>query len=70
MSITLAKILLATDGSKDADLAARAAMDLSNRTGAELHVVHARQDVRLAGIPPYRNADRIHAGARAVGAGG
>ena len=52
MSITLAKILLATDRSKDADLAACAAMDLSNRTGAELRVVHARQDVRLAGIPP------------------
>ena len=57
MSITLAKILLATDGSKDADLAARAAMDLSNRTGAELHVVHARQDVRLAGIPPTVTQD-------------
>lgn len=52
MRIALARILLAADGSKDADLAARAAMDLSNRTGAELHVVHARQDVRLAGIPP------------------
>jgi nucleotide-binding universal stress UspA family protein len=57
MSITLAKILLATDGSKDADLAARAAMDLSNRTGAELHVVHARQDVRLAGMPPTVTQD-------------
>ncbi len=57
MSITLAKILLATDGSKDAVLAARAAMDLSNRTGAELHVVHARQDVRLAGIPPTVTQD-------------
>jgi nucleotide-binding universal stress UspA family protein len=52
MSIALARILLAADGSKDADLAAHAAMDLSSRTGAELHVAHARQDVRLAGIPP------------------
>jgi nucleotide-binding universal stress UspA family protein len=35
------KILLATDGSEDAQLAAIAAMDLANRTGAQLHVVHA-----------------------------
>ncbi len=41
MSIMPKKILLATDGSKDAALAARAAIDLSNKTGAELHVVHA-----------------------------
>jgi nucleotide-binding universal stress UspA family protein len=34
-------ILLATDGSKDAFLALRAAVDLSARTGSELHVVHA-----------------------------
>jgi nucleotide-binding universal stress UspA family protein len=51
------KILVATDGSEDADLAARAATDLSNRTGAELHVVHARQDVRLAGVPPATTQD-------------
>lgn len=41
MSIFSNKILLATDGSKDAELAAKAAVDLSKRTGAELHVVHA-----------------------------
>jgi nucleotide-binding universal stress UspA family protein len=35
------KILLATDGSEDAKLAARAAADLSEKTGAELHVIHA-----------------------------
>jgi hypothetical protein len=35
------KILLATDGSEDAALAARAAIDLSGDTGAELRVVHA-----------------------------
>jgi nucleotide-binding universal stress UspA family protein len=38
---SLGKILLATDGSKDADLAGTAAMDLSKRTGEELHVVHS-----------------------------
>ena len=35
------KILLATDGSEDAKLAARAAADLSTKTGAELHLIHA-----------------------------
>jgi nucleotide-binding universal stress UspA family protein len=35
------KVLLATDGSKDAALAARAAVDVCEGTGAELHVVHA-----------------------------
>ena len=34
------KVLLATDGSEDAALAARAAADLSKATGSELHVVH------------------------------
>ena len=39
------KILLATDGSEDADLAARAASELSNRTASELHVIHVWHDV-------------------------
>ena len=39
------KILLATDGSEDADLAARAAIDLSEKGGSELHVVHVWHDV-------------------------
>ena len=39
------KILLATDGSEDAELAARAVADLSDKTGAELHVMHAWQYV-------------------------
>lgn len=34
------KILLATDDSDDARLAAEAAIDLSNETGSELHVVY------------------------------
>ena len=38
-------ILLATDGSEDAVLAARAARELSQKTGAELHVVRAWQTV-------------------------
>ena len=34
------KVLLATDGSKDAALATRAATDISKETDSELHVVH------------------------------
>ncbi|MDQ3315946.1 MAG: universal stress protein [Actinomycetota bacterium] len=40
MSRSATKILLATDGSEDAALALRAAVDLSARAGSELHVVH------------------------------
>ena len=40
MSIFPTKILLATDGSKDAELAASTAIELANKTGSELHVVH------------------------------
>ncbi len=43
------KILLATDGSEDAALATKAAIDLSNQSGAELHVVHVgRSSLRLS----------------------
>ena len=43
------KILLATDGSEDAALAARAVADPSRRTGAQLHVAHAWQaEIRRA----------------------
>jgi nucleotide-binding universal stress UspA family protein len=40
MSDFPAKILVATDGSEDAMLAARAAIRLAKDTGAELHVIH------------------------------
>ncbi len=39
MSIFPTKILLATDGSKDAELAATTAADLANTTNSELHLV-------------------------------
>jgi nucleotide-binding universal stress UspA family protein len=39
MSIFPTKILLATDGSREAELAARTAADLANSTNSELHVV-------------------------------
>jgi nucleotide-binding universal stress UspA family protein len=51
MVTSLTRILLATDGSTDATLAARAANDLSSRTGAELRVVHVRQDLPPPSLP-------------------
>ena len=41
MSIFPTKILLATDGSEEATLAAQTAVDIADRTGSELHVVYA-----------------------------
>ena len=40
MSMFPTKILLATDGSEDAKLAARTAADLAQKTDSELHVVY------------------------------
>ena len=40
MSAFPAKILLATDGSEDAELALLMAIDLAGRTDSELHIVH------------------------------
>ena len=48
MNASLKKILLATDGSRDATFAMRAAADVSCKTGAQLHVVHVIPDV----LPP------------------
>jgi nucleotide-binding universal stress UspA family protein len=50
------KILLATDGSEDAALAARAAIDLSAETGAELYVVHTWQSVPSARFESFIRA--------------
>ena len=40
MSIFPTKILLATDGSSEAEMAARTAVDLGKQTNSELHVIH------------------------------
>jgi nucleotide-binding universal stress UspA family protein len=40
MSIFPTTILLATDGSKEAELAASTAADLAERTDSELHIIH------------------------------
>jgi nucleotide-binding universal stress UspA family protein len=45
MSIFPTKVLLATDGSEEAELAATTAADLANSTDSELHVVHVGEFV-------------------------
>lgn len=40
MSVFPTRVLLATDGSDDATLAARSATELAEKTSSELHVVH------------------------------
>jgi nucleotide-binding universal stress UspA family protein len=52
------KILLATDGSEEAELATRAAVELAEGTGSELHVVYVEplpdfMKKNGAGIPGY-----------------
>jgi nucleotide-binding universal stress UspA family protein len=42
MSLFFGSILLTTDGSEEAELATRAAVELARSTGAELHVVHVK----------------------------
>ena len=49
MSIFPTKILLATDGSSEAELAARTAVDLSQKTDSELHLIHVL-DVAKVGL--------------------
>ena len=51
------KVLLATDGSKDAALAARAAVDVCEGTGAELHVVHVWFNVPTARLSPFMRTE-------------
>ena len=51
MSIFPTKILLATDGSKEANLAATTASDLARSTGSALHVLHVG-----AGHPLYETS--------------
>jgi nucleotide-binding universal stress UspA family protein len=51
------KVLLATDGSKDAVLAARAAVDVCEGTGPELHVVHVWFNVPTARLKPFMGGE-------------
>src|SRR3712207_9367228 len=45
MSVFPTRILLATNGSEDTARATEAAVDLSNNSGSELHLVHVWHDV-------------------------
>ena len=58
MSIFPTKILLATDGSEEAGLAARTAADLAEKTGSELHVVHVF-GIAPVGPPVYPEATEL-----------
>jgi nucleotide-binding universal stress UspA family protein len=58
MSIFPTRVLLATDGSREAELAARTAADLAQKTDSELHVVHAF-GIAPVGPPVYPQATDI-----------
>jgi nucleotide-binding universal stress UspA family protein len=53
MSIFPTRILLATDGSAEAQLAATTAADLAERTSSELHVVTVGPDLPLYELPEH-----------------
>ena len=55
MSIFPTKILLATDGSREAELAGRTAADLAQKSQSELHVVHCF-GIAPVGPPVYPEA--------------
>ena len=52
MSIFPIKILLATDGSSEARLAARTAVDLAQKTDSEVHVIHVFDGALIALLYP------------------
>ena len=58
MSIFPTRILLATDGSREAELAAQTAADLAKKTHSELHVVHAF-GIAPVGPPVYPEATEL-----------
>jgi nucleotide-binding universal stress UspA family protein len=59
MSIFPTRILLATDGSEDAARAARAATELSDGTGSELHVVYVEPALPMIGMFAEPDPERI-----------
>jgi nucleotide-binding universal stress UspA family protein len=64
MGIFPTRILLATDGSEEAVLAAKIASDLANKTGSELHIVHVRPRI-TPHYPGYYIGPEIVEGAEA-----
>ena len=51
--VSPAKILLATDGSEEAELAAKVAAELAARTSSELHVTSVTGEYPLYELPDY-----------------
>ena len=64
MSIFPTTVLLATDGSKDAELATTTALDLANSTSSELHIVLVEEPVYAyvdpSGYPIITDAELVH----------
>jgi len=64
MSVFPTKILLATDGSEDAELAASTAIDLAKSTSSELHIVLVEEPayayVDPSGYPYFSNPELEH----------
>lgn len=56
MTFPPAKVLLASDGSTDAALAAKAAVDIARKTGAEIHVVHVWRSIPSTRFESYIRA--------------
>jgi nucleotide-binding universal stress UspA family protein len=56
VSIFPTKILLATDGSKDAELATTTALDLANSTSSEVHIVLVAEEAYAYVDPSHRSA--------------
>jgi nucleotide-binding universal stress UspA family protein len=50
MSIFPTKVVLAIDGSEEASRAAEAAVELCEKSGSELHVVHVGEDLYLTSV--------------------
>ena len=64
MSIFPTSVLLATDGSKDAEIATTTALDLANSTSSELHIVLVEEPVYAyvdpSGYPYFPDAELEH----------
>lgn len=59
MSIFPTRILLATDGSEAAGRASQAAVELADKTGSELHVVHVGPNVPVTLAHSSVDAERV-----------
>ena len=60
MSIFPTKILMATDGSEEAELALRTVVDLANSTNSELHVVTVGPDPYYDAYKVAESGDRLN----------